>query len=303
MNIPKCVAMVRPSSFSFNTETADNNAFQNKLELFTQHQIQELALLEFNNMVTLLKTKGIKVQVFDDNGSDTPDSIFPNNWFSTFTDEVILYPMFSENRRKERKKTIYQKLSNDLRKSVNDKLVKLEKSNAILEGTGSLVCDHTSKTAFAAISPRTTPAALEAFEKLTDYTTYRFNAYGPDDQPVYHTNVVMTIGDTFAILGADTIKADEKEAVLASLQQLGKDVILMSNNQIFKHFAGNMLQLQNAKGNKFLVMSAEAKRSLTAEQLDIIQNKHLNEIIAPPLNVIETIGGGSARCMMAEIFY
>tara|TARA_B110000090_G_scaffold8252_1_gene8480 strand:- start:1522 stop:2433 length:912 start_codon:yes stop_codon:yes gene_type:complete len=303
MNIPKCVAMVRPRSFSFNTETADNNAFQNKLELFTSHQIQELALLEFNNMVDLLKLKGIKVQVFDDNGSDTPDSIFPNNWFSTFTDEVILYPMYSENRRKERKKTIYQKLSNDLRKPVNDKLVKLEKSNAILEGTGSLVCDHASKTVFAAMSPRTTPAALEAFEKLTGYASHRFNAHGPDDQPVYHTNVVMTIGDTFAILGADTIKADEKEVVLASLQQLGKDVILMSNNQIFKHFAGNMLQLQNAKGNKFLVMSAEAKRSLTAEQLDIIQNKHLNEIIAPPLTVIETIGGGSARCMMAEIFY
>ncbi|MBT8326670.1 MAG: hypothetical protein KJP21_03040 [Bacteroidia bacterium] len=302
-NIPNCVAMVRPKNFAFNTETAESNAFQNKLEGFTANQIQDLALLEFNNMVNLLKSNGIKVLVFNDTASDTPDSIFPNNWFSTFTDEVILYPMYSENRRRERKPQIYKKLSNDLRKTLNDKLLKQEKKGVILEGTGSLVCDYESKTAFAALSTRTTPEALDKFEELTGYSTVRFESFGPDDTLIYHTNVMMTMADSYVILAVDTIKEDHKNQVLDTLKKLNKEVIAISNDQAFKHFAGNMLQLQNTKGQKFLVMSKEALDSLTSEQKDIIENKHNNKIIAAPIHTIEKIGGGSARCMMAEIFY
>lgn len=295
--------MVRPSHFAFNPETAANNAFQNKLEGFSPNQIQEIALLEFDNMVFLLKAKGIKVIVFEDNGSDTPDSIFPNNWFSTFTNEVVLYPMYTPNRRKERKKTIYQKLSNDLRKPINDKLVKLEKKDEILEGTGSLVCDYGSTTAFAALSPRTTEAALDAFETQTKYSTVRFRSYGPDKNLIYHTNVMMTMADTYTILGTDTIDKSEQQQVVDTLSSLGKDIISLTNEQVYNHFAGNMLQLQNTTGKKFLVMSKEAQSCLTPEQLDKIKNKHGNEIIAAPIHMIEKIGGGSARCMMAEIFY
>ena len=301
--ISNCVAMIRPSSFAFNAETADNNAFQNKLEHFTPQQIQDIALIEFNNMVLMLQAKGIKVVVFNDSGSDTPDSIFPNNWFSTFTNEIVLYPMYSTNRRKERKKTVFQKISNDLRKPVNDRLVKLEKSNEILEGTGSLVCDYASKTAYAAISPRTTAKALDAFEELTGFTTVRFESQGPDKNSMYHTNVMMTMADTYVILGADTILVSDRADAIANLEKLGKDVISLSNDQVYNHFAGNMLQLKNKKGEKFLVMSKEAHSCLTAEQLDQIQNKHSNEIIAVPIHMIEKIGGGSARCMMAEIFF
>ena len=301
--IPNAVAMVRPKHFAYNTETAASNAFQNKFEGFTPTQIQDLALLEFNNMVNLLKAKGIKVVVFNDTASDTPDSIFPNNWFSTFTNEVILYPMFSENRRKERKPQMYKKLSNDLRKPINDKLLKGEKKGSILEGTGSLVCDYGSKTAFAALSQRTSNDALDKFEEMTGYATVRFESLGPDDTLIYHTNVMMTLADTFAIVAMDTIKDEHKSQVTESLTKLNKEIIIISKDQAYNHFAGNTLQLQNAKGKKFLVMSKEASDNLTAEQKDIIQNKHANEIIAAPIHTIEKIGGGSARCMMAEIFY
>ncbi len=295
--------MVRPKNFGFNAQTAENNAFQNKLDVFTSSQIQDIALLEFDNMVNMLKQKGIKVKVFQDNDSDTPDSIFPNNWFSTFTDELVLYSMFTPNRRKERKPAIYKKLSNDLRKPINEKLLTREKKGEILEGTGSLVCDYTSKTAFAALSPRTINEALDKFEAISGYNTVRFNSYGPDGNLIYHTNVMMTMADTFVILGKDSIVENERENVVAKLTALGKDVISISNNQVFNHFAGNMLQLQNNKGQKFLVMSKVAFNALTSEQKDIITNKHQNEIIAVPIHIIEKIGGGSARCMMAEIFY
>jgi hypothetical protein len=301
--IAKSVAMVRPKNFAFNPQTAENNAFQQELTHFTPAQVQDIATLEFNNMVAMLKAKGIKVVVFQENDNNTPDSIFPNNWFSTFTDELILYPMFTPNRRLERKPAIYKKLSNDLRKPINTKLIEREKKGEILEGTGSLVCDYVSKTAFAALSPRTTADALASFESISGYSTIRFNALGPDGNHIYHTNVMMTMADTFVVIGLDTIDTEERDRVKTKLKDLGKDIIGLSNEQVFNHFAGNLLQLQNAKGKKFLVMSSEALTSLTNEQKDIIQNKHQNEIIAVPIHLIEKIGGGSARCMMAELFY
>lgn len=295
--------MVRPKHFGFNPQTAENNAFQNKIDGFTDEQIQDIALLEFDNMVSRLKSKGIKVIVFQDAGHTTPDSIFPNNWFSTFTDEIVLYPMFSENRRLERKEEIYKKLSNDLRKPINKNLLSNEKKGDIIEGTGSLVCDYASKTAFAALSERTTNKALDLFEKETGFSTVRFTSLGPDGNAIYHTNVMMTMGDTFAILGTSTILDEDKAKVVSKLQELGKEVIELSKGQVYDHFAGNMLQLQNTKGDKFLIMSQEAFYSLTPAQIISIEQDHKSEIISVPIHTIEKIGGGSARCMMAEVFY
>lgn len=295
--------MVRPNRFAYNPETAVNNAFQNRMEGFTAAQIQDIALLEFDNMVNKLTENGIEVIVFQDIGTDTPDSIFPNNWFSTFTDEVILYSMFTPNRRNERKAEIYDTLTQRTNKPLNEELLDLEYTNQILEGTGSLVCDYASKTAFAALSPRTMPSALQKFTEITGYQTVMFKAKGPDGNEIYHTNVMMTMADTFVLIGLETIGESYREEVKSKLEILDKEIIELSNDQIFNHFCGNMLQLQNENGNKFLVMSEEAKTSLSQEQIDTITNKHQNIILSCPIHLIEKIGGGSARCMMAEVFY
>lgn len=301
--IAKSVAMVRPNQFAFNPETAVNNAFQNRMEGFTAAQIQDIALLEFDNMVSTLRAHGIEVIVFQDMGTNTPDSIFPNNWFTTFTNEVILYGMFTPNRRNERKEEIYDILAQKTNKPLNKELLDLESDNQILEGTGSLVCDYESKTAFAALSPRTMPRALEKFAEISGYEAVSFKAKGPDGNEIYHTNVMMTMADTFVLIGLETITEDYRDSVKSKLQSLGKDIIYLSNDQIFNHFCGNMLQLQNNHGQKFLVMSEEAKNSLSQEQVDNITKKHQNTILSCPIHLIEKIGGGSARCMMAEVFY
>lgn len=301
--ISKSVAMVRPGNFGFNAQTAGNNAFQNQLPEFSADQIQEIALLEFNNMVYELRNNGIEVIVFDDEDMDTPDSIFPNNWFTTFTDELILYPMFSENRRKERKENIYSALATTINKDLNTELLEIESEGEVVEGTGSLVCDYATQTAFAAMSPRTTSKAMDAFDELSGYSSVRFRSYGPDGELIYHTNVMMTMADTFAVIGLNTIDDNDRDHVRRVLHELGKDLIELSNDQVYHHFAGNMLQLSNEQGEKFLVMSSTAYRSLTPEQIEKITVEHQNTIIPCPLNMIEKIGGGSARCMMAEIFY
>lgn len=301
--IPYSVAMVKPAAFGFNTETAVNNAFQHSIEQFNARQIQDIALLEFNAMVELLESNGIEVVIFEDRAEDeTPDSIFPNNWFSSFTDEIILYSMFSNNRRRERKKEIIELLEKKLLKSSNHKLLGLEQQNLVLEGTGSLVCDYKNKTAFAALSPRTTSEALDLFEEMTGYKTVRFSANGPDGNEIYHTNVMMCLADEYVLIGLESIAPYDRERVINELRALDKHILDLSNNQIFYHFAGNMLQLRNKEGKKFLVMSAEAKYSLSESQLATIA-QHNNTILAPAIHMIERIGGGSARCMMAELFY
>lgn len=301
-NVPHAVVMVRPINFGFNIETAANNAFQSNINDLTPEQIHNNAIAEFDTMVELLSNEGIEVIVFDGTDERTPDCIFPNNWFSTFTNEVLLYPMFSANRRLERKEEIFNELSEQLGKPVNQQLLYLEKSNEILEGTGSLVCDYNSKTAFAAISPRTTNTALDLFEEVSGYSSVRFKSYGPDKNLIYHTNVMLTMGDEFAVIGLDTIDTEDRDIVEDKLKDLGKEIIELSNEQVYEHFAGNMLQVANNNGDTFLIMSATAKNSLTDLQTTQLE-RYNSKIIAPDITTIETIGGGSARCMMAEIFY
>jgi len=303
-NIADTVMMIRPVCFGFNPQTAESNAFQNKVEIFSDRQIQEMALLEFNGMVQTLEEVGIKVLTFNDIlEPHTPDSIFPNNWISTSFGKLITYPMANKIRSDERRTDIIQDLKEKYGLDEDHSLVAYESENKYLEGTGSLVIDHSSKRAYAALSPRTDEEVLKAYCDITGLTYTAFKAYGPEGEEIYHTNVMMTIADEYAVIGPETIEEGERERVLSQLKADGKDIIELSTDQVHKHFAGNMMQLQNDKVEKFLIMSSEAFSSLTDEQKDIIEKTHQNKILPIPINLIETIGGGSVRCMVAEVFY
>lgn len=294
--------MIRPTNFGFNIQTAESNSFQNQLKSLTSQQIQDIALLEFDNIVASLRKRGIKVEVQSDlSDSQSPDSIFPNNWFSTFTEEIILYPMTHENRRWERRPELIELVAEKLDKPVNNSLLKKEAFGLFLEGTGSLVCDYLNKVAFAALSPRTNHQVLNDFERVTGYKTVRFDTQDLKGNPIYHTNVVMTIGSNFTVIGLDAIALEHRNLVVQELENLGKTVIALTNEQLFQSFAGNMLQLQNQDKQSFVCMSLTALRSMTSEQRNTLK-KLGHHILEFPIHIIETIGGGSVRCMMAELF-
>lgn len=296
------VVMVRPFQFGFNAETAASNSFQNKVENLDQNTIQDQALQEFDNMVSILKANGIEVSVLEDNGTPlTPDSIFPNNWFSTFNSELMLYPMAAKNRRDERKTHFVNSLKNITGYPVNEKLLDSELDRKYLEGTGSLVLDHQSKIAYAALSPRTHLEVLKKWEEISGYKIVAFQSYGPTGELIYHTNVMMTMADQFVVVGLDTIEDSDKQKVKEHFLESNKELILLSNSQIHEHFAGNMLQLKNDSGSKFLLMSETAFNSLEQSQIEQIE-KYNNTLVPVPITLIEKIGGGSVRCMLAEIF-
>ena len=300
--ISNTVLMVEPQSFGFNTQTAGSNAFQQQESVLPSKNIQHQALGEFNAFVSLLKKYGIKVLRFrDDKPGLTPDSIFPNNWFCTDQQGLLLtFPMAAENRRAERREDILDFLQKNYRYRF-ESLADYEKAGQFLEGTGSLVIDHASRTAFAALSPRTDKQVLEAYSAKSGNEIVAFEALGPAGEAIYHTNVMLCIADDFALIGLETIAAKDRDRIKTKLESLGKELIFLSNEQVYLYFAGNALQLQNESGEKFLVMSQKARNSLTEGQLEQI-HRHKNQILAPQLDTIETIGGGSARCMLAEIF-
>lgn len=297
------VLMIEPVCFGFNEQTADSNSFQQLLltKTFTPEQIQELALLEFNHFVERLRQSGIEVLIFKDTKSPfTPDSIFPNNWFNTDPQgRLLIFPMATENRQLERRTEIISELEKTYDK--DESLIYYEKQGSFLEGTGSLIIDYPSNKAFAALSPRTNELVLEHYAQLSGNEIISFTALGPQKEKIYHTNVMLCITDNLAIIGTDTIVPEDRTRVIEELQSIGKEIIYLSNEQVYHHFAGNMLQLQNQQGTKFLIMSSNAQRSLTTQQIDQIHATG-NQIIAVPLNIIEQIGGGSARCMLAELF-
>jgi hypothetical protein len=300
--IAKEVLMIRPSNFGFNAETAASNSFQNEVQK-SPEEIQRIALTEFDQMVEKLRAVGIAVDVINDlPNSQSPDSIFPNNWFSTFTNEIILYPMTHANRQMERRPEIIEHLEQKLQKPVRRDLLKGEAIQQYLEGTGSLVCDYENKVAYAAMSPRTDHQILDLFEKYTGYRTVRFQTQDLQGNPIYHTNVVMTMGNNFVIIGMDCIHPNNRIMVKQTLEALGKTIIDLSNDQIFNSFAGNMLLLKNHKNETYLCMSERAHHSLTAAQRFTIENCG-HQVLSFPIGLIETIGGGSARCMMAELFH
>lgn len=301
MYIASTILMIRPAAFGFNEETAANNFFQSNPTLEASI-IQKKALKEFDQMVELLRANGIGVVVIDDTSDPVkPDAIFPNNWVSTSPDGIIsVFPMYAPNRRAEKRDDILQKLNEQfVVKDVQD-WSEFEAEGRFLEGTGSMVIDHDNKMIYAAVSERTNLAVLEKFASANKYQAIVFLATDKNGKPVYHTNVVMSLGQDFAILCEEAIEEEwELIAVRQLLESTGHTVIPITRDQMHA-FAGNMLEVQNQKGEKLLVLSQTAFNSLTSEQIQMLEAYARLLPIAIP--TIEEIEGGSVRCMMAELF-
>lgn len=303
------ILMIRPVNFRMNEETAVNNYYQKALEGFSSEDVNQHAAEEFDTFVSTLRNHDIRVIVIEDTPEPSkPDSIFPNNWISFHQDgRVGLYPMFAPNRRLERRQDILEQLQETyhLKVSTVHDFSGYESEHVYLEGTGSMVLDRENKIAYAAISERTDANAFREFCETFSYTPVMFTAnqdVNGKRLSIYHTNVMMCVADKFAILCADTIDNPlERQAVITSLEQTGKEIIYITEDQKH-HFAGNMLQV-HARSNpekKFLVMSEAAWSSLTDTQKEAIEK--YGKIIHSSLDTIEALGGGSARCMMAEVF-
>lgn len=295
--------MVKPNHFGFNPETAESNVFQHYVSI-SEKEIQEKALVEFNQMVGILKQNGIRVLILESREDIiTPDSIFPNNWFSHHSDgKLVIYPMLSPNRRAERQTQTLEKLLKSSGITVSEVVdLSVDENEAnFLEGTGSLVLDREKKAAFAMESPRTVRAEFEKWRKLMGYEGVFFDAYDKDGFPIYHTNVTMSIGHEYSIICLESIKdLKERELVQSKLKGLGKEIIELSIEQIYK-YCGNTLQVINNKGEAKIIMSKTAYEEFTDTQLKIL--KKYGEIIDVEIPTIETVGGGSARCMLAEVF-
>lgn len=293
------ILMIRPVQFAYNAETAVNNSFQ---VASNDASVQEKALQEFDAFVAKLQANGIDVTVVQDTAEPhTPDSIFPNNWISFHSNGTIcLYPMFAVNRRQERKQHVLDAIVGKFVVDSNIDFTGSEANNVFLEGTGSMVLDRDKQIAYACLSPRTDKDLLQLFCKQFDYTPVAFIANDENGSAIYHTNVMMCVADKFVVICLVSITDEtEKNMVIQSIENSGKTIIDISFYQM-NHFAGNMLQVCNQQGDKFLVMSSQAYHSLTSEQVATIES--YQPIIHADITTIETNGGGSARCMMAEVF-
>jgi hypothetical protein len=298
------ILMIRPVSFGYNTETAETNTFQSQATALQPAQIQEIARSEFDAFVIKLRAAGIDVIVFDDTlQPHKPDSIFPNNWVSFHEDgRVVLYPMQAQNRRLERKADLIYQLKDNFGFGISEiiDLSYFEREDKFLEGTGSMILDRDHKIAYACLSPRTNAEVLKVFCDKMGYAPHTITAIDKKGVPVYHTNVLMALGENFAIICLEAIPDEsEREKLTQSLENTGKIIIPITYDQMLK-FAGNMLQVRNTDGKEILVMSDSGYNSLSDEQYDALYNR--TGILHANLNCIETYGGGSARCMMAEIF-
>jgi hypothetical protein len=300
------ILMIRPANFRMNEETAINNYYQKKLEEFSSDEIQAKALKEFDDLVAKLKVKGVNVIVVNDKKHpDTPDAIFPNNWISFHENgDVGLYPMFAPNRRLERRDDILDILEDKgfVIENVIDYST-AENEEIYLEGTGSVVLDRAHQNAYCAISPRAEEELFIEFCEDFDYNPIVFSAYQTVNEKrelIYHTNVMMCVGNSFAVVCLESIDdAKERKNLIQHLRESGKEIINITEKQV-NHFAGNMLQVKGSQEKLYVVMSKTAYKSLTAQQ--IIQIEKHGEILYSDVNTIETCGGGSVRCMMAEVF-
>ncbi|MGJ8549789.1 citrulline utilization hydrolase CtlX [Winogradskyella wichelsiae] len=299
------ILMIRPINFRMNEQTAINNYFQEELDL-KNAEINAKAQNEFDAFVEKLRAVGINVIVEeDDKTNDTPDSIFPNNWVSFHSNgDVAKYPMFAENRRRERRNEVFIRLEEEgfLIENVVD-YTSAEHEGFFLEGTGSVILDRVNRKAYCALSPRADEELFIEFCEDFEYSPVIFTAYqSVEDKrlPIYHTNVMMCIAEKFAVICLDSIDdKKERKGVVKHLRQDGKEIISITEAQMHS-FAGNMLQLQGENDKRFLVMSEAAHNSLTKSQINNIEK--FCAIISSSLETIETCGGGSARCMMAEVF-
>lgn len=304
--ITDTILMIRPVDYRKNEQTAVNNYFQQDLNL-NSDEITRRAQNEFDGMVKKLRSVGVKVIVVNDiQENNTPDSVFPNNWFSTHNNgNLAIYPVYAENRRAERREDIFLKLETEEGFKIKNLIdyTSAEADNKFLEGTGSCILDRQNRKAYCALSARTHEELILEFCEDFEYTPVIFTAYQTvegERKEIYHTNVMMCLAENFAVIGLDSIDdKSERKMVAESLRNDGKEIVKLTEEQLTK-FAGNMLQVRGAFDKKYLVMSEEAHKSLSADQIKQIES-HC-EIVSSDLHTIETLGGGSARCMMAEIF-
>lgn len=293
------IFMIRPVSFGFNEQTAESNAFQNRDA--DQQAVQDKALAEFDRFVKTLEHADVQVTVVNDTPQPhTPDSIFPNNWVSFHGDGTIfLYPMQAENRRLERREDIITGLEDKFKVGHVIDLSRFEADDRFLEGTGSMVLDRENQIAYACLSPRTDKQVLDLFCEQAGYKAISFDAADEHGKAIYHTNVLMCVGSKFAVICADSIpNPHERIVVLDSLKSNQKEVITISFEQM-NHFAGNMLEVKNNKGETLIVMSKNAYEALNSQQKTTLEK--YGSLVYADINTIETNGGGSARCMMAEV--
>lgn len=303
MQTASTVLMIEPVNFAYNSQTAENNFFQVQQK---DADIQQKALKEFNDFAEKLRNKGVNVITVQDTANPhSPDSIFPNNWVSFHKDgRAVLYPMFALNRRVERRADILETIKEE---GFNISEVKdyspFEKEEKYLEGTGSMIFDHDYKIAYGSVSLRLDEELFRKFCADFDFTPVVFHSFqNVNDQrlPIYHTNVMMCVAKEFVVICLDCIDDEmEREKVQEVIKSTNKEVIEISEDQL-QNFAGNMLQVQNEEGTPYLVMSETAYKSLNQNQIDRIES--YCEIIYADLHTIETNGGGSARCMLAEVF-
>lgn len=301
MPLASTILMVRPAAFGYNEETAVNNHFQSE-SLVDQVTLQQKALAEFDTMVSLLRSHAITVLVIEDTAEPVkPDAIFPNNWISTAPDGTIaLYPLYAAARRVEKREDILQLLREKFLVTAVQDWSEYEAEGRFLEGTGSMVIDYDNKMIYAGMSERTSLAVLEKYAGANGFQAIVFLATDKNEMPVYHTNVVMALGDRFCIFCEEAIEEEwELIAVRQLLQSTGHSIIPISREQLHA-FAGNMLQVQNAGGEKFIVLSTTAHASLRKEQLQ--QLELYGKLLVADVHTIEQVAGGSVRCMMAEIF-
>lgn len=292
--------MIRPARCGFNEQTAASNAFQKRLEKLSDAEIQAKAREEFDCLVELLRANEINVFVVEDTPEPVkPDAVFPNNWISFHHDgTVFIYPMMSAIRNTERRADIIENLKNHF--EMNRVVDLSDGENQILEGTGSMVFDHSNKIIYASLSPRTNKNLLEKFASMIGYKPISFVCLDAEGAEIYHTNVVMCVGEKFAVVCLDTIKnSAERNLVAGSLRETNHEIIKISFEQM-NSFAGNILEVRNRQGKSFLLMSEAAHKSLNESQIEQIE-KHA-EILSSDIETIEAVGGGSVRCMLAEIF-
>ena len=299
--------MIKPQGFDYNKETAKDNHFQTGGKALSSTEITRRALHEFEGFVKEISTKGIEVIVYDDiKTKATPDAVFPNNWFSTHNDgTVYLYPMFAPNRRKERKQEVLDLLTQELGFRI-DRIIdwsKHEDKGLFLEGTGSMILDRPNHIVYASLSERTSEELLEKYAEEIGYELVCFTSHHQVKQKkvlIYHTNVMLCVAKDYAVVCLECItNLTERKAVIDSLNNTNKAIIEVTLDQI-NHFAGNMLEVHNKANESFLIMSSRAYKKMNQAQIAKIQLH--SKIVHAPLTTIENYGGGSARCMLAEIF-
>ncbi len=294
--------MIKPVKFGYNNQTALDNVYQKSKIKTSTHEIAKKAIFEYEQFVSVLRNSGINIIEFQDNEDPlTPDSIFPNNWISTHGDgSIFLYPMFASNRRNERRNDILNYFKTNFQvSSISHDFLNYELDNKFLEGTGSMVLDRVHKIAYACISNRTEKKLFEEWCDKMHFTPLSFYA-NDQGHPVYHTNVLMSVCENLVFICLEAVVGvDVRQRLLDCFNESNKEVVVISKSQM-RNFLGNVLEIQNIQGESFLVMSTSA-----FEALDNVQKKSINKkikILHSPLNTIEYFGGGSARCMIAEIF-